>query len=376
MAVVTAILVSAHACDAGDDGMPARNTVLSSALSIAPTDSPAAATTDASAADGLALGELLDEFVGDEHGGVAALVSRDGESTSAAAGVANIVGDPITPATPFRVGSISKPFVATMILQLVDEGRVELDEPLSSYLPDAPVGGDVTIRALLSHRSGLPNYTDRSDFIRDAVTELSRRFTPAEVLTYIETVPRQEPNQSFVYSNTNYILLGQVIEQVDRMDLNTALRERITLPLQLDATRFASGDDPTPLGLAAGWSAGILDGEPDDVYASIASSAWAAGALISTVGDLAQFLTSLFAGQLISDRALDEMTTTGSEGYGLGLFAVNFGPAQSGYGHDGMIFGYTASMAIDPATNDMIVIATNNEELQAGELAVRVLENW
>ena len=313
MAVVTAILVSAHACDAGDDEMPARNTVLSSALSIAPTDSPAAATTDASAADGLAVDELLDEFVGDEHGGVAALVSRDGESTSAAAGVANIAGDPITPATPFRVGSISKPFVATMILQLVDEGRVELDEPLSSYLPDAPVGGDVTIRALLSHRSGLPNYTDRSDFIRDAVTELSRRFTPAEVLTYIETVPRREPNQSFAYSNTNYILLGQVIEQVDGLDLNTALRERITLPLQLDATRFASGDDPTP---------------------------------------------------------------PGSQGYGLGLFAVNFSPGQSGYGHDGMIFGYTATMAIDPATNDMIVIATNNEELQAGELAVRILENW
>ena len=185
-----------------------------------------------------------------------------------------------------------------------------------------------------------------------------------------------EPDQRFSYSNTNYILLGQLIEQLDGTDLNTALHNRITGPSDWSSPASPPATTPPRSVVAAGWSPGILAGDPDADYASIASGAWAAGALISTVGELATFLTALFAGDLISEESLTEMTTTGPDGYGLGLFVAGFDPDQSGYGHNGAIFGYTATMAIDPATGDTVVVATNNDELVADELAARIIENW
>ena len=337
---------------------------------------PGNRATTASTVRALTLDEELVAFVGGRDGGVAALIVRDGTTSTAATGSANAAGDPVRPSTPFRVGSISKSFIATMILQLVDEGRVELDEALSTYLPDTPIGAQVTIRALLSHRSGLPNFTDIDAAMNEILADRARQFTPDEIVSFVSGVPATDAGQRFAYSNTNYILLGQLIEQVDGTDLNTALHDRITGPLGLNATRFATAEDPTSGGLAAGWSRGLLDGDPDADYASIASAAWAAGALVSTVGELATFLAELFAGTLISDEGLTEMTTTGPEGYGLGLFATSFGPDLSGYGHNGSIFGYTAMMAIDPATGATIVIVTNNDELISDRLAARILMHW
>ena len=370
--VAVAVLMVPLACTSGGSGSSASGTGVSSAVSTAPDDR----ATTASTARALALDEELVAFVGSREGGVAVLIVRDGTTSTAATGFANAAGDPVRPVTPFRVGSISKSFVATMILQLVDEGRIELDEALSTYLPDTPIGAEVTIRALLSHRSGLPNFTDIDAAMSDVLADRTRQFTPDEVVGFVDGIPASDGDQRFAYSNTNYILLGQLIEQVAGTDLNTALHDRITGPLGLDATRFAAADDTTSDGLAAGWSPGVLDGDPDADYASIASAAWAAGALISTVGELATFLAELFAGTLISDEALTEMTTTGPEGYGLGLFVASFGPELSGYGHNGSIFGYTAVMAIDPATGATIVIVTNNDELSADRLAARILMQW
>ena len=118
------------------------------------------ATAPPSTPDSFDLDAAVDGFAGDEPGGAVVLAVREGVTATATAGVAHAGGEPMTSATVFRVGSISKPFVATIVLQLVDEGRVDLDEPLSTYLPETPAGGDVTIRDLLRHRSGLPNYRD------------------------------------------------------------------------------------------------------------------------------------------------------------------------------------------------------------------------
>jgi D-alanyl-D-alanine carboxypeptidase len=273
----------------------------------------------------------------------------------------------------------SDPPLATRTTAPSTAGAFALDELLVEFVRGrwrGCRGAEVTIRALLSHRSGLPNYTDIDEAISDALADRSRQFTPDEIVGYVNSVPPSAADQRFAYSNTNYILLGQLVEQLDGTDLNTALRNRITGPLRLAATRFATGDDPTPDGLAAGWSPGILDGDPDADYTSIASGAWAAGALVSTVGELATFLAALFAGNLISAESLTAMTSTGPEGYGLGLGAAGFGLDQSGYGHGGAIFGYTTIMAIDPATGDAVIIATNNDELVADELAAQVVEHW
>ena len=335
-----------------------------------------ATTTPPATSTRSVLDDQLVDFADDHDGGVAVLVAHDGVTTTAARGAANDAGDEITPETPFRVGSISKPFVATMVLQLVDEGRVALDAPLSTYLPATPIGAAVTIRALLSHRSGLPNYTDVGSAIDDALENRSRTFSPAEILGYVAAIPPDEPDQNFSYSNTNYILLGQLIEELDGTDLNTSLRQRITGPLELEVTRFATGADPTPAGVAAGWSPGLLAGGRDADYTSIASGAWAAGALVSTVGELTTFLHALFADELITARSLTEMTATGPDGYGLGMFIASFDQGRTGYGHNGGIFGYTATMAIHPETGDTVVVATNNDRLIADQLAARIITSW
>ncbi len=322
------------------------------------------------------LDALLVDALGEQDGGVAVLSIRDGTTTSAVAGDANAAGDPIAADTPFRVGSISKPFIATIVLQLVDEGSVDLDEPLSTYLPNTPIGGDVPIRMLLDHGSGLPNYTDQSAFIPDVFADRNRVFTPNEILAWVDGAATGEPGQSFAYSNTNYILLGQLIEQVTGTDLDTALRQRITEPLGLEATRFATVEGANPDGLAAPWSSAVFDGDPDAAYDSIASSAWSAGSLTSTTGELATFLEALFAGNLVSPDALDEMTEAGPDGYGLGLGVLDHPSGTRFYGHDGGIPGFTSFAAFDPSTGDTVVVLSNNDEVVAPDLALNIIDNW
>ena len=318
----------------------------------------------------------LDAFVADERGGAVVLVVRDGVTTTASAGVANAAGEPMTAATSFRVASLTKPFIATVVLQLVDEGRLDLDEPLSTYLPDTAVGGDVTIRDLLRHRSGLPNYTERNDFYRDTLSDRDRVFTPDEILGYIAALPVDEPDQRFAYSNTNYILLGQLVEHLEAADLHTVLDTRISGPLGLDATQLAIAGAPAIDGLAGGWYPGVVDGDPAAAYDSIVSGAWAAGAVVSTTDQLRTFLDALFSGELISDAALAEMTASDPDGYGLGLGTLDLASGTRLYAHEGDIFGYRSFMAIEPNTGDTLIILTNNSELQPFELAEQILADW
>jgi D-alanyl-D-alanine carboxypeptidase len=319
---------------------------------------------------------LLVDALGDQAGGIAALSIRDGTTSSAVAGNANAAGDPIVADTPFRVGSISKPFVATMVLQLVDEASVDLDQTLSTYLPDTPIGGDVPIRMLLNHSSGLSNYSERSAFIPDVFEDRNRVFTPDEILAWVEDAVADEPGQHFAYSDTNYILLGQLIERVTGTDLDSALQQRISEPLGLDATRFASVATANPDGLAAPWSSAVFDGDPDSAYDSIASAAWAAGSLASTTGELATYFDALFAGKLISRAALAEMTDAGPDGYGLGLGILDHPSGTRFYGHDGGIPGFTSFAAFDPSTGDTVVVLTNNDQVVAPELALTIIDNW
>ena len=319
---------------------------------------------------------VVDSFVGGADGGVVALTIRDSTATTFSAGTATANGDAMNADTPFRVGSISKPFIATMVLQLVDDGRVDLDEPLSTYLPGTPVGGDVSLRSLLSHRSGIPNYTDRSGFFVAVLADRDHSYSLDEILEFVADEPGAPAEQRFNYSNTNYILLGQLIERVSGTDLSTALRTRIAEPLSLEATMFAGSGGEEPANLAAGWSPGVLTGDPAAPYQSIASSAWSAGALISTTADLARFLTGLFAGELISEDALHQMTDVADEGYGLGLFAARLGPDSAGYAHNGAIPGDSSTMAIDPVSGDIIVVPTSNDALVADLLAPQILSTW
>jgi D-alanyl-D-alanine carboxypeptidase len=189
-------------------------------------------------------------------------------------------------------------------------------------------------------------------------------------------VPVGEPDQAFAYSNTNYILLGQLIEHLEATDLHTVLDSRVSGPLGLDATQLALASAPAIDRLAGGWSPGVVDGDPADEYDSIASGAWAAGAIVSTTDQLHMFLDALFSGELISDAALAEMTSSEPDGYGLGLGTLVLASGTRLYGHDGDIFGYLSFMAIEPKSGDTLIILTNNSELQPFELGEQILADW
>jgi D-alanyl-D-alanine carboxypeptidase len=322
------------------------------------------------------LGAAVADFIGDNPGGVVMLVVEDGVATTATAGSANASGDPMTPDTVFRIGSLSKPFVAAMVMQLVDEGAVDLDAPLSTYLPATLVGGEVHVRDLLRHRSGLPNYVDTDAFIADALADRDRVFTDAELLAYIADLPVGEPDHEYLYSQTNYLLLGQLIATLDGTDLATALADRITGPLGLASTQLAvAGAEPID-GLAGGWYPDVVDGDPAAPYDSIVSGAGPGGAIVSTASDLHTFLAALFGGELISDGALAEMTATEPDDYGLGLGYVELPSGAGLFGHDGEIFGYLAIMAIEPSSGNTVVVLVNNGELDPFALVEPVISNW
>ena len=299
---------------------------------------------------------------------------RDGETTTAVVGNANAAGDPIVADTPFRIGEASWMFIAAMVMQLVEEGRVELDEPLSAYLTDTPIGGDIPIRLLLNHYSGLPDTSSRPALRADAMADRERVFTPSEVLSYIEDAPTAPPGESYVWSRANFILLAQLIEELDGTDLNTALRQRINEPLGLEVTAFDTGDTPAPDGLAAGWSpTRSVNGDPAEPYASIASITWPAVAF-STTGEIATFFSGLFGGELVSADSLAEMTDLGPEGYGLGIGGYIPSDGTQMYGHVGFIDGYTGGMVHGPTSGDTLVVLTNNEQMFGNEVGVRIVE--
>lgn len=322
------------------------------------------------------LDAMVAAFVGDAPGGAFTLRVRDGITTTATAGVASSAGEGFTSSTPFRVASISKPFVATLVLQLVDEGLVDLDAPLSTYLPDTPVGGDVAIRNLMRHRSGLPNYPDAGTFYADEFSDLTRDFTPEELLGYIGATPASPADQQFEYTNTNYVLLGQLIEAVTGGTLDDALSQRITGPLGLTITHFAGADEPPIAGLAGAWYPDVFDGASAAPYDSIATGAWAAGALVSTADELHLFLGALFAGELMSDASLAQMTDPGPDYYGLGLMILAPPSGRPMYGHLGDFPGYQSAMAIDPDNGDAVVVFVNNQDLAVYDLYAEVIADW
>ncbi len=352
---------------------------------------PVATTTPVALPADPALRTGLIQYLGGRAGGVSAVLERDGVVEAVTIGVANSDEDPITVDTAFYVGSISKVFTATLVMRLADEGRIDLDQPLSAYLPDIKVGANATIRSLLSHRSGLPNYTDHESFVPDVLADRTRSWTPAEILLYVDASSDASSggvNEPFSYSNTNYLLLGMLIEQTHGTDLDTVLQTEISGPLGLDHTVFAGHGVATPPALAApyigdpaepGIAGTIFESIVADSgiagmqYESTVSSGFAAGALVSTPTDLSMFLGALLGGELVSPESLDEMIAPQRGDYGLGIETLDIGGATTWLGHGGSIIGYHSIMAVDPETGDVLVIVTNNETLDPAGFARRFL---
>ena len=260
-----------------------------------------------------------------------AIVDPAGDVVAGSAG-GDAAGNTPTASDVFRIGSITKVFTSLTTLILVDRGLVDLDAPAADYVTRVPVNADITVRDLLRHRSGIDNYTDVAGFFETVIAQSERVWEPEEQVELVVDRPALfEPGDQFSYSNTNYIILGILIEEVTGQPYHQVVRERIIDTLKMSSTYlagFEEGAEPfDPL---------VDETDTDYDYTSIATSAWSAGAMVSGAQDLHTLFTALFDEQILSGATVDEMTAGSS--YGLG---VELDQWQGGLiGHGGGIPGY------------------------------------
>src|SRR3954447_17399563 len=317
------------------------------------------------------LQQLLDAEHAAGMPGVFAQV-RDGRRVwNLAAGVADLnTGRPVRPWFRQRVGSITKTFVATTVLQLVGEHRVRLDAPIAHYLPGlvpGALGQQVTIRMLLNHTSGLGDYDDVLLSGPDAVEQLQfQTVTPQELIrTGLSQPPTNAPGERWSYSNTNYIILGLLIEHLTGHRYATEVNRRIIGPLHLRDTYFP-GNNPYIRGPHSKAYVQWTDGSLRDVSDFNMSWAWAAGELISTMADLNRFYRALLTGRLLSPALLAQMQTTvpfeasmpEQGGYGLGLYWLAL-PCGKAWGHNGGVVGYTTDSYHSADARQQVSVAQN-----------------
>ncbi|MFD4369492.1 serine hydrolase domain-containing protein [Rhodococcus sp. NPDC058521] len=247
----------------------------------------------------------------------------------------------------FRIGSITKTFVATVIMQLVEDNRIELDAPVGRYLPHVVPGGDrATVRQILQHTSGFPDYMKSDGWSTNRWRSENRfqDYSPKELLAQaFDQNPEFPAGEGFHYSNTNYVIAGLLVEAVTERPYETEIVERILNPLTLENTSFPGSDPsiPTPTIRAVGT---LDDGRQVDVTEQNETLDWAAGEMISTTSDLSEFFDSLLGGRLLTAASLDEMRTTVPMGmgfrYGLGLESFDLPCGKQIWGHGGQLLGY------------------------------------
>jgi len=266
--------------------------------------------------------------------------------------------------TKYRVGSISKMFTAVMILQLKEENKLGLNTPLSTFFPQVPNAAKITISMLLSHRSGLHNFTSDSAY----QTYYLKAQTKDGMLRRIASAkPDFEPGSKFAYSNTNYVLLGYIIEQLTGKSYAEALRIRIVSRLGLKETYYggkinAQGDEAESFNYDNGWK--VLPQTDMSIPGG-------AGAVVSSPADLARFLEGLFTSRLISSDDLAQMKTM-QDGYGFALFSVPF-YNMKGYGHNGDIDGFSTIAWYFPEQKLAVAYCGNGVRYTINDLMIGVL---
>ncbi|MEU9048092.1 MULTISPECIES: serine hydrolase domain-containing protein [unclassified Kitasatospora] len=285
-----------------------------------------------------------------------------------ATGVADTAtGAPMRTDSYVRIGSETKTFTVTALLELVDEHRVGLDDPISAYVDGVPNGDCITLRQLAEMRSGLFPYTSDPDFIHDLLSDPQRSFTPQQALAYgFRHDNTFDPGQEFQYSNTNLVLLGLVVEKAGGRPLAEFLRERVLRPSRLHRTLLPQGPEfPQPH--PRGYTDQTLSGATADATDWNPSWAWAAGAMISDLHDLRHWAEVLATGRLLSPGTQAQRLTTLPTGfpgtsYGLGIFDAN-----GWIGHNGSIPGYETVTVYLPAQQATLVVEINTDSTVQGQ---------
>lgn len=263
--------------------------------------------------------------------------------------------------TKYRIGSISKTFTAACIMQLVDEGRIKLDQKLAVFYPDLPNADKISIEQLLRHRSGLHNFVDDADYSDYLKEEQSRE---SHMKRFMAKGVDFEPGEKYSYSNTNYVLLAFICEDVDGIPFDEILKKRITKPLKLKSTQHTGAYNlKNKEAFSYYWS-----GEWQAERQTHGSVSIGAGSLISAVSDLNRFFYALENGKLVSALAYERMKTM-VEGYGLGLFPIPW-KEDVGYGHTGGIDGFQSVLAYFPEHKVYVAFCGNGIKLARNEIVL------
>jgi D-alanyl-D-alanine carboxypeptidase len=249
-------------------------------------------------------------------------VAIDGRA--AWAGASGMALDGVTPLdgdSPFAIASITKTFTAALVLEAVEDGRLALDDAVSNYLPRMRVARGVTVRQLLQHTSGI---ADLLPPMREPMTaEPNRLWTGAEVIRRLGQA-WWSPGAAYGYSNSNYVLLGMLVERVYRHSFTEVLERHLLRPLELDETGVLLARDAPPL-MTPSW----------------ASAFGTSGNMYSSPSDLVEWALALYGGRVLGAEALAEMGEFNRDGYGLGAEAIHLG-RRTGIGHSGLLRGFTS----------------------------------
>jgi D-alanyl-D-alanine carboxypeptidase len=264
----------------------------------------------------------------------------------------------LTAASRFRIASITKMYTATMILQLVEDGKLKQTDLLSKFFPQVPNAEKITIGQLLWHRSGVPN-------VRRGENTSTMPITKEETLALIvKATPDFEPDTKHLYSNSGYFLLGLILEKVTGRSYADVLRERITAKIGLKDTYVATGnidvsknESLTYFRLGDEWK------QSPETHPSIL---FGGGSIISTPDDMAKFIQALFDGKLISRESVDQMKTI-RDGDGLGMEPFTFA-GKTFYGHTGGGDNYGAWLAYLPEEKLAVAYTTNAKVHPVGNI--------
>jgi len=298
--------------------------------------------------------------------GAAIIITRGGETIYAGArGLADVEGRrPLSRDSVFRLGSITKQFTAAIILQLVHEGRISLDDPVSRFLADYPgPGAAVTVRQLLNHTSGIQPYTGIPGWMVEENT--NRPYTTAQMIAVFRDLPSPTPpGQAWAYNNSGYVLLGAIIKQVTGKPWHQAVAERIAGPLRLRTIGYGV-DREAGAGMARGYTG--ADGQARPARRIHMSVPHAAGALVGTVGDLARWSHALHHGRVVSPALYTAMTAPTSlpegrshpYGFGVGFDQVR---GRASIEHGGGIFGFSTYAAYVPSEDLFVAVLANSDQ--------------
>jgi D-alanyl-D-alanine carboxypeptidase len=310
-------------------------------------------------------------------GVVAGTLDARGRWLGAAGRVRRGAHAPMRTGDCFRIASITKLFVATVVLQLVREGRLRLDDPLSTYLPSFPRARDITLTELLDHTSGVPDYEQVEGFGRGLVQHRDRIWKTSQLLSIAaHRRPEFAPGTDYAYSNSDYLLLGEVVRVATHRTWAAQVRARILDPLRLTHTYIAGVEAGPPV--VPGYFDVNDDGAEENVetaatWPAQSSAEGPAGAIVSTAGDLLTFGDALFHGRVVPARLLrlmvqDRPLHPRFSNYGLGVEIQRPDYRTVWWGHGGFLPGFRTDLRYLPARDQVVVVLTDDSAADPDDL--------